>query len=476
MLRRNRLLLIAFACSLCSVVADLPKDVRGAPRTGSSRGTATPQTSPAPTAPLQEGPAVQVLVTKGVQADGRVVYRYAVVNGSPFPVRRLLVGYDYLHGAEQLSGMARESDGRTAPAVDHQSPLGWNFRAIRAKGDSVGHLQWDSDGEAAEILGGSILAGFEITPTKPDEPYENGFWTVYLNSGEEPILSAGLQPTTARVVPAPGTFASTDLRVERNPTRGGVEIQFGSPVAAISSAQIYDVLGQPVRRIRGTPGGPGVAVVEWDGRDDSGHEVDAGPYFARSTAGSRERLVRFDWPSGAMGGSSAQVHPFAIGHEGGTVVHHLGDPPTARHTLDPKKSVELTVRSTGVSGDTVRYSYVLRNHTGADLNNFMLGLTLFPDSASPELNELPVGWTEDERCPPSIAIRKPWAGCVTFQEEAPGLFLDFDYPNAGAFTGVAPGDSLEFSVTVPKPDATYERAVFWIVSYPREYTGRAGAE
>jgi len=87
---------------------------------------------------------------------------------------------------------------------------------------------------------------------------------------------------------------------------------------------------------------------------------------------------------------------------------------------------------------------------------------------------VPTGFDwEKNRCPSSIVVRKPWSGCVSSQEECDEGFLEFDYSDS-TFDGLDSGDSLLFSVTIPKADPSYERASFWIVSDELEqYEGRA---
>jgi hypothetical protein len=131
--------------------------------------------------------------------------------------------------------------------------------------------------------------------------------------------------------------------------------------------------------------------------------------------------------------------------------------------------VDLSVYRTSGTADSETYHYVLRNHTREHLHNFAIGTAL--SDSCPELQELPVGWTDRAKCPSSIVTPMPWQGCVTFEEECEGHFLQFDYPEN--HDGLAPGDSLRFSVTVRKGDPTYEQASFWIVSDEREYVGKA---
>ena len=134
--------------------------------------------------------------------------------------------------------------------------------------------------------------------------------------------------------------------------------------------------------------------------------------------------------------------------------------------------VDLTVYRTSAVTHSVTYHYLLRNHTGEYLHNFTIGTAL--SDSCPDLQELPIGWNREAKCPSSIVAPKPWKGCVAFEEECEGHFLGFDYPED--YSGLAPGDSLLFSVTVKKTDSSYEHTSFWIVSDEREYVGRARKE
>ncbi|MFC1683277.1 FlgD immunoglobulin-like domain containing protein [Candidatus Zixiibacteriota bacterium] len=51
------------------------------------------------------------------------------------------------------------------------------------------------------------------------------------------------------------------------------------------SLKIYNVLGQEVRVLLEGPISPGSHLVQWDGRDDAGHDLASGVYFSRLVAG-----------------------------------------------------------------------------------------------------------------------------------------------------------------------------------------------
>jgi hypothetical protein len=83
-----------------------------------------------------------------------------------------------------------------------------------------------------------------------------------------------------RLPNGPPETAGTD------PMRGYMgKTQLKFPMRALG---IYDVMGRCVRTLAVTPDDLGSGSVVWDGRDDSGDPVAAGPYFCRLTLGSRE--------------------------------------------------------------------------------------------------------------------------------------------------------------------------------------------
>ena len=134
---------------------------------------------------------------------------------------------------------------------------------------------------------------------------------------------------------------------------------------------------------------------------------------------------------------------------------------------------ELAVRTNHLSGGSVRYSYVLRNLSMTPLHNFMVGSAM--DDSCPELHVLPIGYSERTGRATSIVVERPWHGRVMFQEACDEHFLEFDYHDR--FLGIAPGDSLRFSVTVPRADASYEHAAFWVAEeLTGQFTGRTRPE
>lgn len=82
-----------------------------------------------------------------------------------------------------------------------------------------------------------------------------------------------------------------------NPFNAEVTIPFALPRAAPVVVTVYDILGQPVRRLRTGPLSAGWHVVRWDGRDEARRPAASGVYLYRMVAGAfahtrRMTLVR----------------------------------------------------------------------------------------------------------------------------------------------------------------------------------------
>jgi hypothetical protein len=69
-----------------------------------------------------------------------------------------------------------------------------------------------------------------------------------------------------------------------NPFNPTTELKFGLPVVANVSIEIYNLLGQRVRRLLGEERPAGYHIVEWDGSNDAGQSLAGGAYFVRLSA------------------------------------------------------------------------------------------------------------------------------------------------------------------------------------------------
>jgi hypothetical protein len=76
-----------------------------------------------------------------------------------------------------------------------------------------------------------------------------------------------------------------------NPFNPSTKISFSIPHESMVSITIFDAAGRRVRRLVESAYPAGLHSVQWDGRNDQGHEISSGVYFYRLDA-NRQRLSR----------------------------------------------------------------------------------------------------------------------------------------------------------------------------------------
>jgi len=94
----------------------------------------------------------------------------------------------------------------------------------------------------------------------------------------------------AAVQTRPEAFALADNFP--NPFNPMTTIQYALPRAADVELTVYNVVGQPVRRLVAEYQSAGRYAVEWDATDDSGHSLSAGMYLYRLQAGGEFLKVK----------------------------------------------------------------------------------------------------------------------------------------------------------------------------------------
>jgi flagellar hook assembly protein FlgD len=85
------------------------------------------------------------------------------------------------------------------------------------------------------------------------------------------------------------------LRASPNPFREETTLAMRLDSTARVRLTVVDVAGRRVREIDAGIRGAGEHAISWDGRDERGRAVSAGPYFVRLSAGEEratERVVR----------------------------------------------------------------------------------------------------------------------------------------------------------------------------------------
>jgi hypothetical protein len=108
---------------------------------------------------------------------------------------------------------------------------------------------------------------------------------VFVYSGTSP--ATGIEDPQGIVIPE-----STELfQNYPNPFNPSTEIQFELPRKSDVAIDIFNVLGQKVRRLVNGPFSAGSHKIEWDGTDDNGEKVASGVYFYRLKAGEA-RIIK----------------------------------------------------------------------------------------------------------------------------------------------------------------------------------------
>jgi hypothetical protein len=98
---------------------------------------------------------------------------------------------------------------------------------------------------------------------------------------------------TTDIEPALPAFLSL-APVQPTPSRGNATLRFGLPHAGPVRLALYDIAGREVAVLADGPREAGWHTIEWHGAA-RGHQLGAGLYFARLTAGSESRIQRLVW-------------------------------------------------------------------------------------------------------------------------------------------------------------------------------------
>ena len=137
----------------------------------------------------QGAPNIAVKVSQKTLADGRVNYRYRVINdrvikNTSNTITRFEIGYDYYHGVAELKvppvGWTFESG---IPQASTKSPPNWRVDLITTEESPYLNLEWRNNG-SSNILPGKVASGFSVTVPEADNHYLTGHWTVlFADSG-----------------------------------------------------------------------------------------------------------------------------------------------------------------------------------------------------------------------------------------------------------------------------------------------------
>ena len=169
------------------------------------------------------------------------------------------------------------------------------------------HLHWGRNTEA-DLAGYRVYrgssAGFVPGPgNRIGAPDDTGFadpgpaGSFYKLSaldlhGNESAFSL-LSPAGTTDVPGAGVTSLALAPPWPNPAKREAELTFALPIAGPASLRIYDGQGRLVRDLVRGERPAGRQSAHWNGRDEGGHAVGSGVYFARLSAAGRTIEVRF---------------------------------------------------------------------------------------------------------------------------------------------------------------------------------------
>ncbi len=174
-------------------------------------------------------------------------------------------------------------------------------------GDSTNYRTAAGTSVSAPVVAGAVALYFERFPQATNREV----WRALTESaasdeftGETPNLDWGygkldvaafLQESPTLVAAEPGEALPSGFSLAQNypnPFNGRTTITYELPKPEGVELTLYDLLGQPVRRLVSEYQGAGSYRIAWDGADDEGNQVASGVYLYRLKAGSRQRARR----------------------------------------------------------------------------------------------------------------------------------------------------------------------------------------
>jgi len=253
---------------------------------------------------MQRDTPVQVLVSKQVLGHGHVSYHYRLVNGNPFPIARVTLGYDDFYGVNELLYTPLGWDPDEALASGTQSPPGWTFHLVPTEEDSLFAIEWEVEAGSSALPGGTSLDGFSVTLGGEDAGYERGHWSISTTCEDDyyphtwfilPDGKTKLHPSSIQ--------AHTGVDVHAAEHGDSVRVAVGPVGGGRVTAQVYGSSGRRVRLLYSGSVPPGTLELLWDGRDDSGSEMPGGGYFVRvwGPQGLRQARVTLARSGGSQG-------------------------------------------------------------------------------------------------------------------------------------------------------------------------------
>jgi hypothetical protein len=247
-------------------------------------GAGSAPVAPASSAPLwdvaltaRQGESASTPLTLGVANVARDAWNPLAMALPPSPPGR------HLRLAVAQTQWGAMSGDYASAYVTPDAPAAWDFQL--GGGDAPGEIELRLDGHNVPM--GTRFRLLDLA--------QGTSWDLALGQTIAVIATPRDRPLRlVAIAPSDGSVAAPALAMRAYPNpftqRTGLEI----PVARTGDLRvgIYDVRGRRVRVLERDLAPAGSAVLVWDGRDQSGADVPAGLYFARSSVGGRELGVR----------------------------------------------------------------------------------------------------------------------------------------------------------------------------------------
>jgi len=204
-----------------------------------------------------------------------------------------------------------------AGVVDPAWPAGGRALSLTERQQSFAEIVSDGAGgavvaweDSSDVVAQHVLASGALDPTYPETgrvvcglPSVQGDVSMVATSGRGAIVAwtdtrdgavtsadiFALQVLATGTLDAPpaAPTAITFAPPRPNPARGSLTLRFALPREARVRLTIYDTTGRRVRELASGGWPAGNQAIAWDLRDDQGHAVGAGLYFARLEAEGR---------------------------------------------------------------------------------------------------------------------------------------------------------------------------------------------
>jgi hypothetical protein len=167
-----------------------------------------------------------------------------------------------------------------APAPDYHG----RETALRAPPGQLLQFQ-DCHDPAPRFVNDTQYSWFDF-----DCDYCTGVYDLASQSGLAHHTWTSASPTTS-VPPLPPAQRPA-LAVSPNPVKGLARVRFSLASAEQLDVAVFDMAGRRIRGLLSGTLGAGEHELAWDGEDEAGHDVAAGVYLVRLTAGERTNTLR----------------------------------------------------------------------------------------------------------------------------------------------------------------------------------------